>query len=201
MAPAPPCASGVTLSLPTYQRGVTTAPTTQDGGMKGVTPWKHVPQEAGAGKTVGRSPEQVRIGEAPSLEPAETPEQKRFPSSAQKETGAPGRGSGVCCTQLDEALAVSIWRGLLWPGTLHILLPPLFPPEQLNAQASGLFWSKTILAPRRGRTSCTQTPLFLTSQNRGSDGCPAEMQTPLARFSHFPKEAPKPKFRVKSPDL
>lgn len=64
------------------------------------------------------SPERVRIGETPSSEPSETPERKQeFSScSAQKETGAPGTGSGVCCTHLAEPLAVRLWKGLLWGG-------------------------------------------------------------------------------------
>lgn len=91
-------------------------------------------------------PEQVRIGETPPtpLEPTESPKHKQeFSSrSAQKETGAPGMCSGVCSTQLDEALTMSIWRGVLWSGNPppHFLLPPLFLPEQLNPQASGQSW-------------------------------------------------------------
>lgn len=71
-------------------------------------------------------PEQVRIGETPPtpLEPTESPKHKQeFSShSAQKETGAPGMCSGVCSTQLDEALTMSIWRGVLWSGNP----PPTF---------------------------------------------------------------------------
>lgn len=170
MAPVPHVRC-VILSFPIRQRRVITAPTTQDGRMKEVTPWEHLPQEAGAQNTAGRSPEQVRICETPPWSPLRLLNRSKCSPAAQlMRKRALGMCSGVRSAQPDEAPVVRIRRAVgqgLWGGTCTpttTMLPRLFLPEQLNPLASGLLRFRMILVPWKKHTSCSQTPAFLRMQ-------------------------------------